>query len=151
MAREKQFVTFKGNSIKLLADFSAETLQAIGEWHNMFKVLKGKNFQQDSDQQGYYSELKGAPHTKVNSKWIQNLNVRQETTKILEENTGSDLFDLSHRKFLLDMCSGTRETKAKVNYCDFIKVKIFCTEKATINNTKKQPKEWEKIFVNDVG
>ena len=43
--REKQQMTYKGISIMLAADFSAETLQASREWHNMFKVMKGKNLQ----------------------------------------------------------------------------------------------------------
>ena len=42
-AREKQQVTYKGNSICLTADLSAETLQARGECRVIFKVLKGKN------------------------------------------------------------------------------------------------------------
>ena len=44
-AREKQQVTYKGNSICLIADLSAETLQAKREWQDIFKVLKGKNLQ----------------------------------------------------------------------------------------------------------
>ena len=44
-AREKQQVTYKGNSICLTADLSAETLQARREWQDTFKVLKGKNLQ----------------------------------------------------------------------------------------------------------
>ena len=44
-AREKQQVTYKGNSICLTADLSAETLQARREWQDIFKVLKGKNLQ----------------------------------------------------------------------------------------------------------
>ena len=44
-AKEKQQVTYKGNSIHLTADFSAETLQARREWQDIFKVLKGKNLQ----------------------------------------------------------------------------------------------------------
>ena len=51
------------------------------------------------------------PHTKVNSKWMKDLNVRQETIKFLEENTGSNLFDLSCNNFLLDMFLEARETK----------------------------------------
>ena len=44
-AREKQQVTYKGNSIHLTADLSAETLQARREWQDIFKVLKGENLQ----------------------------------------------------------------------------------------------------------
>ena len=44
-ARERQQVTYKGKLIRLSVDFSAETLQARREWHDVFKVLKGKNLQ----------------------------------------------------------------------------------------------------------
>ena len=63
------------------------------------------------------------PYTKINSKWIKDLNVRQESIKILEKNTGSNLFDTRHSNFLLDMSPKTREIKAKANYWDFIEIK----------------------------
>ena len=44
-AREKQQITYKGSPIRLTADFSAETLQARREWHDVFKVMKGKKLQ----------------------------------------------------------------------------------------------------------
>ena len=44
-AREEQQITYKGIPIRLSADFSAETLQARREWHDTFKVMKGKNLQ----------------------------------------------------------------------------------------------------------
>ena len=66
-------------------------------------------------------------YTKINSKWMKNLNIRQESIKILEDSTGSNLFDVGHSHFLLDMSPKAKETKAKMNYWDFIKIKSFCT------------------------
>ena len=57
--------------------------------------------------------------------------MRPETTETLEENTGSNFFDIGFSNFFLDMSPEARETKAKVNYWDFIKVKSFCTAKET--------------------
>ena len=62
------------------------------------------------------------PHTKIDSKWMKHLDVRKESIEILEENTGSNLSDLSHNNPLLDLSPNTQETKAKMNYWDFIKI-----------------------------
>ena len=91
-----------------------------------------------------------SPYTKINSKWMKDLNVRQESIKILEEIRGNILFELGHSNFLQDTSTKAKETKAKMNYCDFIKIRSFCTAKDTVNQTKRQPTEWEKIFANDV-
>ena len=90
------------------------------------------------------------PHAKINSKWMKDLNVRQDSIKILEKNTGNTLFELGHSNFLQDISTKAKETKAKMNYWDFIKIRSFCTAKDTVNKTQRQPTEWEKIFANDV-
>ena len=90
------------------------------------------------------------PDTKRNSKWMKDLNVRQETIKTLEEKTGSNNFDLGHSNFLFDMSLKERKIKTKLKYWDFIKIKSFCTAKETISKTKRQPTKWEKIFANDI-
>ena len=90
------------------------------------------------------------PYTKINSKWMKDLNVRQEAIKTLKEKAGKNLFDLGHRNSLFNTSPEVRETKAKMNYWDLIKIKSFCTVKETISKTKSQPMEWEKIFANDI-
>ena len=68
---------------------------------------------------------------------MQDLNVRQETIKTLQEKAGKNLSDLSLSNFLLDTSPKTRELKAKINYWDLMKIKIFCITKETINKTKR--------------
>ena len=67
------------------------------------------------------------PYTKVSSKWIKDLNVRHETIKILEENTGTNLFDISCSNFSLDTSLESQETKAKMNSWGFFRIKSFYT------------------------
>ena len=87
--------------------------------------------------------------TKINSRWMRDPNVRQETIETLEEKAGNNLFDPGHSNFfLLDMSPEAREAKAKMNSWDLIKIKSFCTAKETISKTKRQLMEWE-IFAND--
>ena len=61
------------------------------------------------------------PHTKINSKWIKNLNVRQETIKLLEENIGKTLSDINQSRILYDPPPRMLEIKAKINKWDLIK------------------------------
>ena len=84
------------------------------------------------------------PYTKINSKWIKDLNVRPETIKLLEENTGTTLDDISHSQILHDPPSRVIDIKTKVNKWNLIKLKTFCTAKETVSKVKRQPSEWKE-------
>ena len=89
------------------------------------------------------------PYTKINSKWIEDLNVRLDTIKLLEENIGRTLYDINHTKILFDPPPREMEIKPKINKWYLMKLKSFCTAKETMNKMKRQPSKWEKIFANE--
>ena len=76
------------------------------------------------------------PYTKINSKWIKDLNIRPETIKLLEENIGKTLSDINHSRILYDPPPRVMEIKAKISKCGLIKLKRFCTIKETISKVK---------------
>ena len=76
------------------------------------------------------------PYTKVNSKWIKDLNIRPETIKLLEENIGKTLSNIHYSSILYDPPPRILEIKAKINKWDLIKIKSFCTTKETLSKEK---------------
>ena len=79
------------------------------------------------------------PYTKIDSKWIKDLNVRLDTIKLLEENICRTLHDVNHSKILFDLTTREIEIKTEINKWGLMKLKSFCTAKETINKRKRQP------------
>ena len=86
------------------------------------------------------------PYTKLNSRWIKDLDVRPKTIKTLEENLGNIIQEICMGKTFMTKIPKAMATKAKIDKWDLIKLKSFSTAKETIIRVNRQPTEWEKIF-----
>ena len=72
------------------------------------------------------------PHTKINSRWIKDLNIRVNIIKTLEENLGKTIHNIGIGKDFMTKTSNAMATKAKIHKWDLIKLQSFCTAKETI-------------------
>ena len=77
------------------------------------------------------------PYTKINSKWIKDLNIRPETIKLLEENIGKTLSDIHHSRILYDPPPRILEIKAKIYKWDLIKIKKLLHNKGNYKQGEK--------------
>ena len=69
------------------------------------------------------------PYTKINSRWIKDLNISLNTIKVLEENIGRKISHIPHSNILTDMSPKARDLKERINKWDLIKIKSFCMAK----------------------
>ena len=81
-------------------------------------------------------EHKLSPYTKINSKWLKDLNIRHDAIKLLEENIGKTFSDVNHTNIFLGPSPKAIEIKTKINKWDPMKVKSFCPAKETITRRK---------------
>ena len=86
------------------------------------------------------------PYTKINSRWIKDLNISHDTIKVLEENIGSKTSDIPRTGIFTNMSPRARDTKERINKWSYIKLKSFCMAKENISNMRRnQP--YGKIYL----
>ena len=86
------------------------------------------------------------PYTKINSRWIKNLNISCDTIKVLEENIGRKISDISRSSIFTDMSPRARDIKERINKWDLVKIKSFCMAKENSIKIKREPTVPENIF-----
>ena len=90
------------------------------------------------------------PYTKINSRWIRDLNISHDTIKVLEENIGRKTLDIPRSNILTDTSPKARDLKGRINKWDLIKIKSFCMAKENSIKIKREPTIWGNIFANDI-
>ena len=89
------------------------------------------------------------PYTKINSRWIKDLNTSYDTIKVLQENIGRKISGIPHSNIFTNMSPRARDIKERINNWDLIKIKSFCMAKENSIKMKREPTLWENIFTND--
>ena len=89
------------------------------------------------------------PYTKINSRWIKDLNITRNTIKVLEENIGRKTSDIPRCNIVTDTSPKAGDIKERINKWDLIKLKSFHMTKENSIKMKREPTVWENIFASD--
>ena len=89
------------------------------------------------------------PYTKINSRWIKDLDISHNTVNVLEENIGRKISDIPRSNILTDTSPKARDITERINKWDLIKIKSFCMAKENSTKLQREPTVWENIFSND--
>ena len=89
------------------------------------------------------------PYTPKNSRWVKDLNISHNTTKILEENIGRKISDIPCSNILTDTSPKARSIKERINKWDLIKIKSFYLAKENSTKLQGESTVWENIFASD--
>ena len=89
------------------------------------------------------------PYTKINSRWIKDLNISRNTIKVLEENFCRKISDIPRSNILTDTSPKARDIKETINKWHLIKIKSFCMAKENSIKIQREPTVWGNIFAND--
>jgi hypothetical protein len=89
-----------------------------------------------------------SPCTKLRSKWIKDLYIKPDTLKLVEGKVGKSLEHMGRGEILLNRTPIAYALRSIIDKWDLIKLQSFCKAKDTLNRTKKQTTDWEKIFTN---
>ena len=84
------------------------------------------------------------PYTKINPRWIKDLNISRNTIKVLEENIGRKISNISFSNILTDRSAKARDIKERINKWDLIKIKSFCMAKENNTKLQREPTVWKK-------
>ena len=95
-------------------------------------------------------DLQLTSYTKINSRWMKDLNISHDTIKVLEENIGRKISGIPCSNIFTDMSLRARDIKERINKWDLIKIKSFFTDKENFSKMKRKQTVWENIFANDI-
>ena len=88
-------------------------------------------------------------YTKINLRWIKDLNISHNTIKVLEEKIARKISDIPRSNVFTYMSPRARDIKERIKKWDLIKIKSFCNAEENIRKMKREPSVWENTFPND--